>query len=210
MNFIDLSHSISSKMSTYPTDPDIKINVEKNISDNGSLLHSFKMGTHTGTHLDAPAHVIPNGKKVDEFNLKNFTGTTVKVDKSCWRSIDSISDELDGIIYDSVWHKNFNNSAIFYSKKRPIIPSELVQFAVEKQVKFFGTDLPSVDASGSTEKPIHHSLLGNDIIIYETLANLDMIANLKKFTFYGFPLSFSKFDGSPVRAVAKIDSNEDL
>lgn len=86
----------------------------------------------------------------------------------------------------------------------------MIKFAVEKKLNFFETDLSSVDASGSSEKPIHHSLLGNDIIIYKSLANLDKIANLKKFTFYDFPLSFSKFNDSQVRAVEKIDLYEGL
>tara|TARA_B100000029_G_scaffold470935_1_gene510188 strand:- start:168 stop:671 length:504 start_codon:yes stop_codon:yes gene_type:complete len=167
------------------------------------------MGTHTGTHLDAPAHMILNGKTVDDFQLNSFTGTSVKVDNSCWRDIYNYGHKVDGIIYDSGWYKNFNNSKIFYSKDRPVIPNDLVQFAVEIKIKFFGTDLPSVDASGSSEKPIHHLLLGNDIIIYETLANLGKIPSLKRFSFYGFPLSFNKFDGSPVRVVANLDLKDD-
>ena len=61
-----------------------------------------------------------------------------------------------------------------------------------------------MDASGSKEKPIHYALLGADIIIYETLTNLDQLPLLKHFKFYGFPLPFDKLDGSPVRAVGVI------
>lgn len=60
-------------------------------------------------------------------------------------NINSISNEIDEIIYDSSWHKNCNNSAIFYSKKRSTIPSELVKFTIENKVKFFRTDLTTVD-----------------------------------------------------------------
>ena len=72
------------------------------------------------------------------------------------------------------------------------------------EVKFFACDLPSVDASGSKEKPIHHALLGSDIVIYETLTNLDQLPLLKPFEFYGFPLPFIGLDGSPVRAIGVI------
>ena len=205
MKYVDLSHILSNEMTTYPSDPNIEIKVEKNIIDNNSLLHSFKMGTHTGTHLDAPAHVIPNGKTINDFPLDSFAGISIKVDSNNWADIDSLDYKVDGIIYDSGWCKNFNNSEVFYSPDRPSIPKNLVQFAVKSKIKFFGTDLPSVDASGSSRKPIHHSLLGNDIIIYETLANLDKIPTLKRFSFYGFPLLFNKLDGSPVRAVAIFD-----
>ena len=47
----------------------MKIIREKDIDTDGTLLHSFKMGTHTGTHLDVPAHIIPGGKTIDNFIL---------------------------------------------------------------------------------------------------------------------------------------------
>ena len=64
MTLVDLSYPISEDMETYPTDPDVCITTEKEIEKNRSLLHSFTMGTHTGTHLDAPAHILKNGKKL--------------------------------------------------------------------------------------------------------------------------------------------------
>jgi len=76
---------------------------------------------------------------------------------------------------------------------------------VKNNIKMFGCDLPSVDANGTKEKPVHRALLGNDVIIYESLTNLDQIPMLEPFQFIGFPLSFKNLDGSPVRAVALLD-----
>ena len=72
-------------------------------------------------------------------------------------------------------------------------------------IKFFCCDLPSVDESGKIDKPIHNALLGSDIIIYESLNNLDLLPLLKPFHFYGFPLPFHGLDGTPVRAVGIIE-----
>ena len=79
MKFVDLSHPMSNDMSTYPSDPDISIIREKNIDTDRTLLHQFTMGTHTGTHLDVPAHIINNGKKLNDFPIKSFSGCAVKV-----------------------------------------------------------------------------------------------------------------------------------
>ena len=87
MRFVDLSHLISNAMATYPSDPDVSIICEKDIETDNTLLHSFRMGTHTGTHLDVPAHVLSGGKTVDHFTLSSFAGTSVKVDKTNWRSL---------------------------------------------------------------------------------------------------------------------------
>ena len=204
MKFVDLSHPISNDMSTYPTDPDVCIVREKEISSDRSLLHRFTMGTHTGTHLDVPSHIIPLGKTLNDFTLSNFTGIAIKVDENSYDKLDNIDEKYDGIIYDTGWYKYFNNPEIFYGSNRPVIPQFIIEKSITLSVKFFGCDLPSVDCSGSKDKPVHHALLNQDIIVYESLTNLQQISVLTPFEFYGFPLSFVGLDGSPVRAVGVV------
>ncbi len=205
MKFIDLSHPISNDTKTYPTDPKISIVKEKGINRNNSLLHSFKMGTHTGTHLDVPAHILPNGKTLDNYSLKYFSGLTVKVDKDSIDSLSKIKKNIDGLIYETGWFNNFNNPDIFYGKDRPTIPLKLIKKVIAMNINFFGCDLPSVDKSESVDKKVHHNLLYSDIIIYESLTNLNQLPLLKPFHFYGFPLPFIGLDGSPIRAVGIIN-----
>ena len=92
MRFVELSHPISNEMTTYPSDPNITIVREKEIHLDRTLLHRFTMGTHTGTHLDAPAHIISGGKTLDDFPLSSFTGKTVKVDLNSISELDKITD----------------------------------------------------------------------------------------------------------------------
>jgi len=202
MRFVDLSHPISNLMSTYPTDPNVLIVKEKSIERDNTLLHSFKMGTHTGTHLDAPAHIIPDGKTVDLFPLSKFAGTAIKVNKNSYKKLELASGDINGVLYDSGWYKNFNDPKTFYGPNRPIIPNELIDELINMKINFFGCDLPSVDISGSKEKPIHNALLQKNIIIYESLTNLDKLPLLENFQFYGFPISFKMLEASPVRAVS--------
>ena len=204
MKFVDMSHPISNGMSTYPSDPEVSIVMEKEIAADRSLLHCFSMGTHTGTHLDVPAHIIHSGKTLNDFPLSAFTGCAVRVDEKTFDNLDTVREKIDGVIYDTGWYKYFNNSEIYYGSDRPAIPDELIEKAKKRGIKIFGCDLPSVDVSGSKEKPIHNALLGVDIIIYESLANLDQLPLLIPFNFYGFPLSLYGLDGSPVRAIGII------
>ena len=113
MKFVDLSHPIYNDMPTYPSDPDVSIIREKEISTNRTLLHSFTMGTHTGTHLDAPAHVIQDGKTLDEFPLSSFSGHAVKVDENSYNRLKQIDGIFNGVIYETGWYKHFYNSNIF-------------------------------------------------------------------------------------------------
>ncbi len=204
MKFVDLSHPISNKIQTYPSDPDISIILEKDIENNNSQLHSFSMGTHTATHLDAPSHIISGGKTITDFSLSQFTGNTIKVDQGSYQKLFDIDFKLNGIIYDTGWYKNFYNSEVYYGPNRPIIPKELISYIEYRNFNFFGCDLPSVDATNSKNKPIHNALLKQDKIIYESLTNLDQLPLLKQFEFYGFPLNLDGLDGSPVRALAII------
>jgi len=204
MKFIDLSHAINDRISTYPSDPDISIIREKEISSDRSLTHSFFMGTHTGTHLDVPAHIISDGKTLDVFPLSSFSGRTIKLDENSLDSFYQFEETYDGVIYETGWYKYYNNPEIFYGLERPVIPETLIDKLKISDIKYFGCDLPSVDQSGSEQKPIHHNLLESDIIIYESLTNLDQLPLLAPFDFYGFPLPFESLDGSPVRAVAVI------
>ena len=137
MKFVDLSHPISNNMSTYPSDPDVSIVLEKEIDKDRSLLHRFTMGTHTGTHLDVPAHIIHDGKTLDDFPLSTFKGTAVKVDKNTWSSLEQVENEIDGVIYDSNWYRHFNNPKFFYGSDRPQIPEKLIEKSVELKINFF-------------------------------------------------------------------------
>ena len=197
MKLIDLSHPISHGMPTYPSDPDISIIKEKEIDADLSLLHSFKLGTHTGTHLDVPAHIIFDGKTLNDFPIDTFSGIAIKVDNQSYIDLNKIKEKID----DTGWYNYYNDPDKFYGSKRPIIPMPLLNYAVNKGIKFFGCDLPSVDTSGSKDKHVHHDLLGADIIVYESLTNLDQLPVLTLFEFYGFPLPLVGLDGSPVRAV---------
>jgi arylformamidase len=204
MRFIDLSHPISNEMTTYPSDPNVSIVREKEINKDRTLLHKFTMGTHTGTHLDTPAHIISGGKTLDDFPVSSFLGKTIKVNKNSVGDLDKINKKVDGIIFDSSWYKNFNNPEVYFGLDRPEISMLLVKKSIEMGIKYFGCDLPSVDVSGSKDKPIHNALLSNNIIIYESLTNLNQLPILHPFEFYGFPLSFVGLEGSPVRAVGVI------
>ena len=109
--------------------------------------------------------------------------------------------KYDSVIYDTGWYKNYNNPSIFFGNNRPIIPRELVSILIEKKIKIFGCDLPSVDNSGSDDKIVHKSLLSRNIILYEALTNLNILPTLEPFEFFGLPLALSDVDGSPTRAI---------
>ena len=141
MKVIDLSHEIYNDMPHYSTDPPVKIKQKKNINDNGSVLHSIELGTHTGTHLDVPKHVINGGKSLNNYNLSKFFGKAVKVTlQNYTKALDNISD-VDAVLVDTGWSANYDNPEVFYGPKRPSFPLQFVEQCISKNIKIFGSRL---------------------------------------------------------------------
>ena len=129
-------------------------------------------------------------------------GKAIKIDEKTKLNFDL--KNIDGIIFETRWSRFYQDSKIYFGNSRPKIPIRLINKLIKTNLKFFGCDLPSVDSTGSEDKPIHNALLSNDIIIYESLSSLDKIPTLKKFDFIGLPLYLDKLEASPVRAIAVI------
>ena len=201
MKIIDLSHPLDTNSKAYPSDPEIMIRKTKTIEKNGSDLHQLSLGTHSGTHLDVPSHIIKNGKNLSSFDLSSFIGKAIKVNKDNFLKLYDYAEDFDIIIFDTNWYRYFTEPEKFYGPNRPEIPSKLIEITIDLKIKIFCTDLPSIDPSGSLNKTNHFSLLSKNIIIYESLNNLDLIPNFTLIRFFGLPLSIKDLDGSPTRAI---------
>ena len=97
-------------MPTYPSDPNVSIVREKDVVSDRTLIHRISLGTHTGTHLDVPAHIIVGGKMLDDFSISTFSGRCVMIDEKTFNDLDEIEKNIDGIIYNTGWYKNYDNS----------------------------------------------------------------------------------------------------
>ncbi|MBF0467751.1 MAG: cyclase family protein [Desulfamplus sp.] len=203
-SIIDLSYPIYNGMSCYPGDPDVSIRQVRSIKKDRVNVTEISFGSHTGTHLDVPSHMLEHGKSLDKTDLSCFFGTAIKLHLNRYTEYDLSDFQYDGLILETGWGVHFNNPDLYFTNKRPSIPISLAQTLAETGIKFFGCDLPSVDQSGSRNKIIHCTFLEKNIVIYENLANLDKLPEGVPFTFIGFPLGIHGIDGSPVRAVGII------
>ena len=73
----DISVPILDSMHVWPSDPPIQIESHSHISKDEShriLVTSIKCNSHTGTHLDAPSHMIKEGKTLNDLPLEELVG----------------------------------------------------------------------------------------------------------------------------------------
>ena len=199
---IDLSVDLNEKTPIYPGDPGTKIKAAGVLEKDGYQDHYVCVGTHVGTHMDAPSHMVVGGKNLDQFPLDQFSGKGVYIRTGRDFSLTEISKvpiEAGDIVLFHTGMSDVYHQESYYDDY-PAMPEQVANYLVEKKVKIVGVDMCSVD---HPPFPVHQILLSNNILIIENLTNLDTLAG-KSFKIHAFPVKL-QLDGAPVRVVADVE-----
>ena len=211
MKFIDLTHPLRDGQAGFPGDPALKATPHATIEKNRCNVTQLSLGSHQGTHLDAQYHFVPDGKRINEMPLDWFYGpaTLLRIPKAPREEI-SVADLKPfserivagaRVIYETGWHRHYGQPDYFTDF--PSLTQDAAAWLAGRRIRLLGMDTPT---PGRDYYEVHHLLLQKpaEIVVVESLANLDTLPD--NFLFIGFPLHFEGGDGSPIRAVAGIDS----
>ncbi|MCG8698862.1 MAG: cyclase family protein [Bacteroidales bacterium] len=209
MPIVDLTHSIDNTTKGYPGTDNPSIKKACSYQEHGFVEHSVTFFTHTGTHIDAPAHLISEGKSLEEYTISSFYGKAILVDGHGKETItvdvfNEIRDELndmDFVIIHTGWYRHWGSDNYF--NNYPYIHSDCASFLAEKNIKGVGIDSISVDPIDTKNYDAHIEFMKKDLLIIENLTNLNQIKT-KFFTFGCMPIKLNCSDGAPVRAFAII------
>jgi len=200
---IDLSVHIDDRTPAYPGDPRFEARVAGTLEHDGYEGHSISMGTHTGTHIDAPSHMISEGASLNMADISRFVGRGRMIDATQGFSLDAVQmadiQAGDIVLFDTGTSARFYDASYF--ERYPVMPSNIAEYLVNQQVGMVGLDTCSAD--NTPEFPIHTALLSHDIHIIENLTNLAVLAH-HEFRVFALPLNLS-LDGAPARVIAEID-----
>lgn len=213
MHCFDLSQVISPEMPVYPGTEAPVFNHSCTIPADGFSEMKMTFYTHTGTHLDSPAHIFTDGMPLTSLSPEQFFGNGIVIDCSDLplgmriglSEIEPYREQLsevDFVLFYTGWSNKWGSDEYF--KNFPVPDEDTADLLSGLDIKGIGIDAISVDPTDATDLIIHKKILGRDIIIIENLTNLDKLVD-KKFTFVCFPLKLSVVDGSPVRAAAFIE-----
>jgi len=206
---IDLTYMINDQMITYPTPWHQKVSVERlgKIEEVGRNTRKITLGTHTGTHIDAPLHFIENGKSIEKIPLDKMVGQVTIIDFSHFQKNQPIEKEIlqkikitKRMIFRFGWEKYWNKNEFY--QDHPFFTEEAANYLVSKGIELLGYDTPSPDSSKSNsniDSPIHKIFLGNGVVLLEYLANLDKLENLENWNIVVAPMKIEGSDGSPSR-----------
>src|SRR5258708_29032304 len=143
MKLIDLSVPTTASMPVHPGDPRTELKQIGNIPTDGFEGHMLCINTHAGTHIDAPRHMIQNGKGLDHFPLEKFTGRGVVIkienqqfDLSVIKTFDIQKDTI--VLFNTGMSESFDKPEYF--EKYPAIPKEVAKYLVAKEIKLVGVD----------------------------------------------------------------------
>lgn len=200
---IDLSVQLNADTPVFPGDPELVILAAGSFEKEGYLGHGLSMGTHSGTHIDAPAHMIEGSKTLDEFPVDRFVGpgryiplTDNRFDLGVVRAAGIQAGDI--VIFNTGMSTKYYERAYFTDF--PVMSEAVAQYLVECGVKMLGVDACSVDNSPAF--PVHKILSGSDILILENLTNLDQLSDTE-FTVTALPIKLN-LDGAPARVIAEV------
>ncbi|MDD3656207.1 MAG: cyclase family protein [Atribacterota bacterium] len=209
MKVVDLSHLMCSNMPVYSQAGSPSFQITHILERDGFRETKYIIYSHTGTHIDAPAHMINSGPNLDNLDINHFFGKATMLDfchhKYLYISIQDLFpyqekiSKVDFVILKTGWSQHWGKNQYYTSY--PHLNEKSAEWLTRFNLKGIGVDAISIDQSESIDFAVHKILLSQKTIIIENLTNLDAIEN-EYFLFCVFPLKIKNADGSPVRAVA--------
>lgn len=172
---------------------------------NGYNLSALGLGSHAGTHLDFPSHLLEGGRAQDSYSLKRFIIPTEVVCASGEGPV--LPCNLQGCRIEkgqALLFKTCNSQKRLmhqaaFSEDFVSLSLDLAQHCVADGVSLVGIDYLSVDKYGDDSLPVHRTLLENDVLILE---GIDLAAvPCGRYSLICLPLSITNAEATPVRAV---------
>ena len=211
MKVIDLTHTIRSDMPVYPGTEQPKFIPANSYEKDGFRETLLQMYTHTGTHMDPPAHLYPGKKTLDQFPADQFIGKALVIDCRELKTGEAITmahirkygekpGQADFLLFNLGWDKYWGSDAYFGDY--PCVDDEVLDYIMKGSYKGIGFDVIGLDPIADAALTRHNRLFEKcDMVNIENLRNLHLCGS-DLFWFSCFPLKLENADGSPIRAVA--------
>ncbi len=203
--FIDISYPLTSDIVVYPKNPSFGIERVQDMYRGDSInVSRINMGSHTGTHVDAPSHFVQGGATLDQLSLDRFNGRAKVVDVIGLREIDKtllckmdIKKDLI-ILFKTDNSLKWNCDSVL--NDYVTLTYEAAEYLAEKRIKMVGLDYMSIEVprnKRASNKSIHGVLLESGVIICESLRLRDVCEG--DYNVHCFPMNILGADGCPVR-----------
>ena len=211
---IDVSHTVEHGMVTYKGLPApiicdyLSREASRARYAPGTEFHigKIEMVANTGTYVDSPFHRYADGKDLAELPLASLANLDCVVVHATPRSraIDRVplkENEVRGraVLVRTGWDQHWRTDQ--YHDGHPHLTGELAEWLVGAGAVLVGIDSFNIDNTDTGERPVHSTLLLNDIPIVEHLCGLGELPE-RGSRFFAVPVKVKAFGTFPVRAFA--------
>lgn len=207
MKIFDISIPTSARTTVFPGDPAPIIHWPGWTHERGNPANVgfFNGGLHHGTHVDAPWHFIPGGKRIHQLPLDTWVGPAEVVDitraERCVTAADldaaNLPKDARRLLFKTrngltdYWEQPWNPDFIH-------IDESAAQWCKDHGIILVALDYLTVDPPTRPEFPAHLILLGNGIVIVENIILRDIPAG--RYILHAAPVKIEDGDGAWCRA----------
>jgi arylformamidase len=205
--WIDLSLPLRDGGPSFPGDPLCTIRRVRTIPPDVLNLSEVSIGSHQGTHVDAPLHFLADGRPIDEVPLEQTCGPAILIDltaKAPRSSIEPADLDIvdlapgDRLVYRMGWDRVWPDPTFFIEMPRLSIAA--ARWLADRRLALVGFDAPTPNPEAMVE--VHRTLLEAGTVLLEALANLDRLRP-GHFELHAAPIRLEGADGAPVRAYGR-------
>jgi arylformamidase len=207
---IDISLPLSPRLPTWPGNAPYEFHpVKRMASGDSSNVSQIVLGTHSGTHVDAPRHFFDDGRTVDALPLEQLVGACVVVELSVAPGRTPITTaDLRRVVPapapERLLLKTPNSRLWGTSDFTPdfsYLAPDAAEWMVSAGIRLVGIDYLSIEEFKRSGAPTHHILLGAGVIIIEGL-NLAAVEP-GEYELTCLPLRLVDSDGAPARVILR-------
>ncbi len=219
---IDLTHTLNKNSPSWTGgcgfEHEIKLDYADCKTEVKFRVQQLKMHAGIGTHMDAPAHVVEDGKSIEQLSLEHLICPCVCIDVSEMADKDYLVsvDDIQGfekrhgtiqtnsfVIVYTGWDKHWDDPKKYHNQYQfPSISEAAILHLLERQIAGVGIDTLSPDLPTSGF-PVHKHLLGAGKYIVENVAHAKQLPPKGSFSL-ALPIKGQGLTEAPVRLVGLI------
>jgi kynurenine formamidase len=223
----DLTHPLSTATTPWPGNTPFSRTQTTAYGCGHFSAFDITLAEHTGTHIDAPRHLLPDGLAIDDLLLTDLVGPAALLDVEAdtggvadrivplaalerWEAVHGRVRGGSFVLVKTGWYRRFGDAQGYRGIDAagvphfPSLSPELANALVSRKPRAVCIDTLSPDAGTSSDPIVHRILLENQIPILENLANLDAVPAVGA-VILAMPMYIAGGTGSPTRVMALLD-----
>lgn len=166
LGFYELSHPWGHGVPMQPGFDDVKMYRSSQHAKNGVLAHRMRMVMHSGTHVNAPRHLVAKTEGVGEILIERFfgSGVVLSIPKGQWELVEVRDLEAarpaieagDIVVICTGWHRRYSDSMDYYGHS-PGLAKSAAEWLVKRGIHLLAMDTPQIDHPLATSLGPHRN-----------------------------------------------------